>query len=128
MAQTMDTPTVKETNGKPTSGIADTAGDATREAAGAVRRAVSDVRAGIPDAVATSRDAIDKASSTLETAPEPYLIAGAAFAVGLGSGLLLGGAPRLLIAAAVVPAVACGMALLGRSQDSAQRLGGSKPA
>jgi len=51
----------------------------------------------------------------MRTGSDEMLSMGSALSFGLAGGLLLGGAPRLLVAAAFLPAVAMVLTLLDRS-------------
>jgi hypothetical protein len=58
-------------------------------------------------------------TTALQVLPDPTLRWLAATSVGLGAGLHLAGVPRVLIAAAVTPAILLGAAIVGRPNGSA---------
>jgi hypothetical protein len=69
----------------------------------------------LPDAATAARATVDEATRRMEAGSDQTLIVGAAMSFGFAAGLLVGGAPRLLVTAAFVPAVAMGMTLLDRT-------------
>ena len=86
-----------------------------------VSGAASAVRAGagmlldrVPGTVRATRVGASDATSALQTLPDSTLRWLAAGSVGLGAGLFLAGAPRVVIAAGVAPALAMGAAALAR--------------
>jgi len=85
------------------------------EAADAVRTAANEVALRIPDAAASTRSAIDEVDRQLKAGSDEMLSAGTTITFGLAIGLLIGGANRLLVAAALVPVAAMGLTLLGRA-------------
>jgi hypothetical protein len=97
------------------------AGDA-RETMADVRTAVADVRekaasvaARAPEMAETTRGVVQDAVREMESGSDEALAIGASFALGASVGLLVGGAPRLLIAATLIPVAAAGMILLDRA-------------
>lgn len=95
--------------------------EAVREAAGNVRDAADTVMsvaneavARLPEAAATTRDAIADARRTIDASNDETLSAGTLVAFGFALGLLVGGAHRLLVLLALVPAAAMGLTLLDR--------------
>ena len=102
---------------------ADTADDAARsaretvgDAAETVRGVAADVAARLPDAAATTKSALVEADRQMRAGSDEMLSAGTTLAFGLAVGLLLGGASRLLVAMALVPAAALGLTLIDRSR------------
>lgn len=91
------------------------------DAAGTVRGVASDVAAKLPDAAASTRTAIDEADRQLKSSSDEMLSAGTTLTFGLALGLLIGGANRLLVAAALVPVAAMGLTLLGRSNGRSRK-------
>ena len=94
------------------------------EAADAVRSAADEVATRLPDAAASARSAIDEVDRQLKTGSDEMLSAGTTLTFGLAIGLLIGGANRLLVAAALVPVAAMGLTLLGRANGRSR--GGGK--
>ncbi len=87
------------------------------DAADAVKSAANDVAARLPEAAATTRSAIDEVDRQLKSGSDEMLTVGATLTFGLAIGLLIGGANRLLVAAALVPFAATGLTLLRRAND-----------
>ena len=88
--------------------------DAVRDAADTVRGVANEAVARVPEAAATTRDAIADARRTMDSSSDETLSAGTLVAFGFALGLLVGGANRLLIMLALVPAAAMGLTLLDR--------------
>jgi hypothetical protein len=95
-------------------GVADTVADAASTAASTVAGAANDAMTRLPDAAATTRDALVEARQTISTGSDEQLSAGTLVSVGFALGLLVGGANRLLVLLALVPAAAMGLTLLER--------------
>ena len=83
--------------------------------------AASAVRAGtralvdrLPGTVRATRVGANGATSALQALPDSTLRWLAAGSVGIGAGLFLAGAPRVVVAAGVAPALAMGAAALAR--------------
>jgi hypothetical protein len=51
---------------------------------------------------------------TIETSSDERVAAGVTLSLGLAVGMLIGGAPRLLIAIALIPVAAIGMVMMDR--------------
>jgi hypothetical protein len=98
---------------------------AAREVAGTVASAASDAVARLPDAAHTTRGAVEEANRAIQAGSNEMLVAGTTLSVGLALGLLLGGANRLLVILALIPAAAMGFTLLDRSQTGRSRLKGA---
>ncbi len=94
-----------------TNGIAAEAPDdrSTREwvshAAGAVRATADQVGERIPVVVEVVRDGAVESARTIQAMPDSSQWLLAAFSLGLGVGLSVAGAPRLIVAATLAPAV-----------------------
>ena len=86
-----------------------------------VRGAAETVAARLPEAAATTRSAVDEAARRIETGSDEMLTAGTTLSLGLAIGMLVGGAPRLLVVLALIPAAAMGLTLLDRSSRMASR-------
>jgi hypothetical protein len=82
---------------------------------GGVRDAAGNVAERLPEAAAATKATVDEATRRMEAGSDQALIVGAAVSFGFAAGLLVGGAPRLLVTVALVPAVAMGMTLIDRS-------------
>ena len=87
------------------------------DAAAAVMDAANDVAAKLPDAAATTKSAIDEVDRQLKSSSDEMITVGATLSFGLAIGLLIGGANRLLVAAALIPFAATGLTLLRRAND-----------
>jgi hypothetical protein len=92
------------------------------DVASGVRGAAETVANKLPDAAATTRAAVDEAARRIETGSDEMLTAGATLSLGLALGLLIGGASRILVTLALIPAAAMGMTLLDRNGRSTGRL------
>jgi len=73
----------------------------------------------LPDAVATAQSAARDAQRHLERAPNQGLIVGTSFSLGLGVGLFMSGANRLLVVLALAPAAAMAATLIARDEEGA---------
>ena len=94
-------------------------GGAVADAAETVREAAANVKdvatTRIPEVTATTRSAIEDANRQMQSSSDEMLAMGGALSFGLAVGMLIGGAPRLLIAGTLVPAIAMVLTLLNRS-------------
>ena len=70
----------------------------------------------LPEATQSGRAAVEEANRAIQSGSDEALMAGTTLSVGLALGLLLGGANRLLVILALIPAAAMGFTLLDRSQ------------
>ena len=68
----------------------------------------------LPGTVRATRGGANGATGALQTLPDSTLRWLAAGSVGVGAGLFLAGAPRVVIAAGIAPALAMGAAALAR--------------
>ena len=98
-------------------------GGAVSDAAGTVRGVAGDAAARLPEVAATTRSAIEDANRQMRSGSDQMLAVGSALSFGFAAGLLVGGANRLFIAAALVPAAMMGLQMLDRA-DSGR---GAKP-
>jgi hypothetical protein len=109
-------------NNSPTRAASNRADDAqdrdlaatTREVASEVADRASSVAARLPEAAATTRDAVEEAARRMEAGSDQMLAVGASLSLGLALGMLVGGANRLLVAVALIPATAMAFTLLDR--------------
>lgn len=97
-------------------------GNVVRRVAGAARftarSAVRIVRQ-VPGTVRGTRAGAADTTNALQTLPDSTLRGLAATSVGLGAGLYLARAPRIVVAAGVVPALVVGAAIVLRPGDPA---------
>lgn len=121
-----------ETRGHPTTerGFGDTAsagtlaadaGDRVSRAADVVRATADQVGDHIPIAIGTVRDTAFEGARTIQALPEGRQQLLAAFSLGLGLGLSVSGAPRLIVAATLAPAMFVAATILGRDATGARR-------
>lgn len=101
-------------------------GATTRDVANEVADRASSVAARLPDAAASTRGAVEEAARRMEAGSDEMLAVGASLSLGLAIGMLIGGANRLLVAVALIPATAMGFTLLdrysgGRMSQAARR-------
>ncbi|HYK96247.1 MAG TPA: hypothetical protein VE011_10335 [Candidatus Dormibacteraeota bacterium] len=96
-------------------------------AAGPVQGAVHEVRDALegmgrsmPDMARASRAAVNDMFSAIEAGSDERVSAGVTLSLGLAIGLLIGGAPRLLIALALAPLAAMGLVLADRRAAAAK--------
>jgi hypothetical protein len=97
------------------------------DVANGVRGAAENVAARLPEAAATTRAAVDEAARRIETGSDEMLTTGATLSLGVAVGLLIGGASRILVVLALIPAAAMGLTLLdrnGRGQRTTKRPNG----
>jgi hypothetical protein len=85
--------------------------DAAQRAGEAIERA----SAQMPAVMETASSALNESARRLEESPDDVLRIGAALSTGVALGLYIGGANRILVTLAMIPAVAMGFTLLGRS-------------
>jgi hypothetical protein len=79
-----------------------------------VRDALQGVGRSVPEVARASRAAATDLFHAIETGSDERVQAGVTFSLGLAIGMLVGGAPRLLIALTLVPLAAMGMVLADR--------------
>ena len=97
-------------NGGDPGGNAEAVQAAVRE----VRSAIQEVGRSMPEVARMSRGAVDDLMHAIETGTDQQITAGVSLSLGLAIGMLLGGAPRLLIALVLAPAAVMGIALAER--------------
>ena len=83
-------------------------------AAREVRSALEGVSRSMPDVARASRAAVDDLVHAIEAGSDERVSAGVTLSLGLAIGMLIGGAPRLLIALALAPVAVMGLALADR--------------
>ena len=91
--------------------------ETARAVAGNVANAAEQAVSRLPEATQTTRSAVEEANRAIQSGSDEMLVAGTTLSVGLALGLLLGGANRLLVILALIPAAAMGFTLLDRSQS-----------
>ena len=91
---------------------------ATREVATEVADRASSVAARLPDAAASTKEVVEEAARRMEAGSDEMLAVGASLSLGLAIGMLVGGANRLLVAIALIPATAMAFTLLDRYGSS----------
>lgn len=102
---------------------AETVGGAVSDAASSVLDAAGDAVSRLPDMAATTRSAIEDANRQMRAGSDEMLTVGGVLSFGFAMGLLVGGASRLLVAGALIPAAAMIITLLDRSTvDRASRV------
>ena len=72
-----------------------------------------------PEAVTGAQTAARDTQKALERMPNQGLVIGTSFSLGLGVGLFMTGANRMLVLLAVAPAAAMAATLLGRDEETA---------
>jgi hypothetical protein len=92
----------------------DSKSEAVQSAVQDVRGVLEDVGRSMPDVARASRSAVDDLFKAIETGSDERVTAGVSLSLGLALGMLLGGAPRLLIIIALAPVVAAGLVLSDR--------------
>jgi hypothetical protein len=89
-----------------------------QQAADVARQTAERAAAQLPDAVARTQVAARDTQVALEGMDGQTLMSGTTFSLGLGIGLFLSGAHRVLVVAAFLPAIAMALTLLGRQQEA----------
>ncbi len=88
--------------------------DPVQTAVREVRGALEGVGRSVPTAARASRAAVDDLFKTIESGSDERVSTGVTLSLGLAIGMLVGGAPRLLIALALVPLAAMGLVMADR--------------
>jgi len=92
--------------------------DNVRAAVAEVRGAIEGVGRQVPEVARASRAAVDDMFRAIESGSDERVSAGVTLSLGLAIGMLLGGAPRLLILAALAPVAIMGLVLQDRRKKS----------
>jgi hypothetical protein len=109
------TMTGEPTRSRPTNGGDTSAGrHAVQTAMAEVRGALEGVGRSVPEVARASRDMVDDMFRAIETGSDERVSASVSLSLGLAIGMLLGGAPRLLIALALAPVAAMGLVMADR--------------
>jgi hypothetical protein len=103
-------------NGGDSSGNMAAVQSAMRE----IGSALEGVGRSVPDVARASRTAVDDLVRTIETGSDERVSAGVSLSLGLAIGMLIGGAPRLLIAIALAPVAIMGLVLAERRATKAR--------
>ena len=103
----------------------DASGDAVQAAIHEVRGALSGMSRSVPEVARASRGAVDDLFKAIETGSDERVTAGVSLSLGLALGMLLGGAPRLLVLLALAPVVASGLVLADRRTTRTTRASSS---
>jgi len=93
-------------------------GTAVADAAGTIRSAATDAAVRLPEVASATRSALVEVDRQVEAGSDEMLTVGTALSFGMATGLLVGGANRLLVLAAFLPAAVLGLRLLDRSSTS----------
>jgi hypothetical protein len=115
--------TTRETTTRRASSDDDMSGarDTVQTAVSEVRGALEGVGRSVPEMARASRSAVDDMFKAIETGSDERVSAGVTLSLGLAMGMLLGGAPRLLILLALAPVAAMGLVLADRRAKAARR-------
>ena len=79
-----------------------------------VREAVQSVTRQMPEVARGSRSLMEDAMRGIEASSDERVAAGVTLSLGLAVGMLIGGAPRILTALALLPVAAFGLVLMDR--------------
>ena len=90
-------------------------GGAVSDAADSARTVAADAVARIPEVAASTRSVIDDANRQMRAGSDEMMAVGTLLSFGFAMGLLVGGANRLFVAAALTPTAAMGLQLIDRS-------------
>lgn len=88
--------------------------DSTKDLASGIADRAAAAAARLPEAASAAGTGIEKASRAVQAESDEVLAVGTALSVGLAMGLLLGGANRILVILAMIPATAMGFTLFDR--------------
>ena len=92
--------------------------EAARQAADTVAAAAGEVTSHLPEAADTAREALVEANRRVRAGSDESLKIVGAMSLGFAGGLLLGGANRLVVLAALAPAALIGVTLTERWNGS----------
>ena len=113
---TSDATTTRSTTNRSRANGGDPGGnvEAVQAAAREVRSALQGVGRSMPEVARVSRSTVDDLMRAIETGSDQQVTFGVSLSLGLAIGMLLGGAPRPLIALALAPVAIMGIALVDR--------------
>jgi hypothetical protein len=106
------------TNGSDVAATARDVASTVADRASAVADAASAAAARLPDAANATGVQLGRANERIQTESDEVLTVGTALSLGLSLGLLLGGANRILVFLALMPAAAMGYTLFDRHNGS----------
>lgn len=113
------------TTNRPTSGAttseSEGLGQTARTVAENVAGAAGEVSAKLPEVAQSTRDAFTEANRMVQSGSDQTLKLVGATAIGLAVGLLLGGANRILVVLAMIPAAVIGATLVERMDGGLTR-------
>jgi NhaP-type Na+/H+ or K+/H+ antiporter len=89
-------------------------GDTLRAAGSGLNDAVGAARTAVPELAQTTQEIADELMRRIQAGSDQQVSAGVAMSLGLAIGLLLGRAPRFLVAATLVPVAAMSLVLIDR--------------
>ena len=120
---TRETPTKVQATGSSGNGTAASRGkqDLLQLAMHEVRGAVGGVRRSVPEVARASRAAVDDLVKAMDSGTDDRTQARVTLSLGLAVGMLLGGAPRLLVLLALTPVAAMALVLGDRQASLTQR-------
>jgi len=90
-------------------------GEVVSGAASSTADAIGDAVSRLPEVAATTRSLLVEANRQIRAGSDEILIVGSALSFGFAMGLLFGGANRLLVAGAMLPAASMGLTILDRA-------------
>src|SRR5262245_41299125 len=93
-----------------------------------VRNAIQGVGRALPEVARASRGAIDDLFRVIEGGSDQQVTAGISLSLGLAIGMLVAGAPRPIVLAALAPVAVMGLTLADRRADRASRSRGFEEA
>jgi hypothetical protein len=108
------TATTSRSKGNADDGGMERISTTARQMADTVAGVAGEVSARLPEAAGTTREVFQEANRMVRAGSDETLKVVAAFSVGFAGGLLLGGAPRALVIAALVPAALVGSEFVDR--------------
>jgi hypothetical protein len=95
--------------------------DGVADAVGAIQAKAGDMGERLPEVVDAVRDGANQGARTFQAWPEATQRLATAFAVGIGVGLMVAGAPRLVVTATMLPIVVMAATSLGRPGPDRKR-------
>lgn len=123
MTTTDRTSTTRSTTDTPAEGIAQTARSVADSVATTVAGAAGEVSARVPEVAQTARDAFVETNRMVQQGSDQTLKILGAASIGMATGLLLGGANRILVVLAMVPAALVGATLVERGDGTTGTVG-----
>ena len=97
-----------------TNGAGSGPSEAVHVAVREMRSAIGGVGRSVPEVARVSRSAVEELVQAVESGSDQQVTAGVSLSLGLAMGMLLGGAPRLLVLLALAPVAIIGLALADR--------------